>query len=696
MRRVVSRILPTASLFLNHSLDRGPASSSSARLSSAAIDDFYMELDSPHASWAPGDEISGRIIVASKRNVSNIVITLSLIGHVKINSSASYAKLRPLQKTLFNHTVQIYGPTHDALDDHDLVNGLNVGEHRFPFVVKLPTKRVFTSLDFGKGSITYVLRACMGGVSSYVSSPTTLSHSIGSSPMDASPGSDISTVGQGAHAVKAPTLRNPPFTAERLITLVCPIDVSKLAPATAKRLILRNNRSNGLLRTQSGNSSLCVNAGDQDSRLVASILGDASSEPGPLIARTLSNLASAAASTSAQPSPSILTSAAALHANSPSAYLASPVMANRQATVSPPPNNHILVSLEIPQRGYLRGELLPIQLTINHIKMIHDLNGVIITLVRVCRIGSESDLGPDIFRKDLQQLILPMYIDPLTFELQVRASLRVPADAFPTISGCPLVSFSYFVEVLINLLGKLIAIESRATGPNLDFGIPSMPPLNTALTELKARHEFINTDRLKRLRKFLQLSTEVVIGTHRLGLPVVTNSQALVAASPNNEAYLAAPAAVYPAEADSPGYIERPSYSQTESPRNDPVPLMEMPELQHLSEKERVRAYETSLMPSAPPDLEALDRGSGAGASASNASIDPHGFGAAGNFHSDSNLNFDAAAEALLRIGTQSLASLPVLDRNDFHFFLRSDPSEADLVPQYFASSVANSETIHT
>ena len=38
----------------------------------------------------------------------------------------------------------------------------------FPFIVKLPNKRVYTSIDFGKGSINYILKAAIGNSSSYV------------------------------------------------------------------------------------------------------------------------------------------------------------------------------------------------------------------------------------------------------------------------------------------------------------------------------------------------------------------------------------------------------------------------------------------------------------------------------------------------------------------------------------------------
>ena len=176
--------------------------------------------------------------------------------------------------------------------------------------------------------------------------------------------------------------------------------------------------------------------------------------------------------------------------------------------------------LEVPQRGYLRGELIPIKLSINHLRKIQDFNGIIITFVRVCRLDNGPDGVVESFRKDLQQLILPLYVDPVTFQSEINSSLRVPADAFPTIFGCPLVSFQYFVEVLINLSGKSIALDSdvdarakanpQATKSSLDKF-----KFNFDSTQTE-RSTYINTDSYKRLKKFLQLTTEIYIGTHRL------------------------------------------------------------------------------------------------------------------------------------------------------------------------------------
>lgn len=156
-------------------------------------------------------------------------------------------------------------------------------------------------------------------------------------------------------------------------------------------------------------------------------------------------------------------------------------------SVNKPPST-IKVILDVPQRGYLRGESIPVKLTINHLKKIQDLNGIIITFVRVCRLDNGPDGVVESFRKDLQQTVLPLYVDPVTLNSEVKTSLRVPPDAFPTITGCPLVSFQYFIEVLINLSGRSVNVDPDLVAdrhlPDTNNNIQQPQQKNTTSIEL--------------------------------------------------------------------------------------------------------------------------------------------------------------------------------------------------------------------
>ena len=557
MRRAVPKILPTPKLFNDSAHFH-----SNFRLEYNSVDDFYVQLDNPHKVWLPGEEISGQVVLISKKNLANIVITLSLVGFIKINAS-SHLKLRPLKHTLFDYTIKIYGKDEEEqTDSAEFSNGLLKGEHVFPFIVKLPNKRVYTSIDFGKGSINYILKAAIGNSSSYV---------IPASPDNASTSS----------LTKKKILQNPSHTSEKVISLVNPIDVSLLPRPKPKRLILKDPRTSSnkkLSRTQTSTSTInTMSSNEHDHSLPEG---------------------------------------------------ATPEDSDHKSLKSIPVPT-IKAILEVPQRGYLRGELIPIKLSINHLRKIQDFNGIIITFVRVCRLDNGPDGVVESFRKDLQQLILPLYVDPVTFQSEINSSLRVPADAFPTILGCPLVSFQYFVEVLINLSGKSIALDSdvdarakanpQATKSSLDKF-----KFNFDSTQTE-RSTYINTDSYKRLKKFLQLTTEIYIGTHRLSTQeeqapqaeevASRRSSSMASNSNSSPAVFSTSSPHSPVEHQYAGAInsipESVAVSNFTPPYENVVPLYVPPEFvshlqnqSELSEKERMRQHESSLLPSAPPDDE--------------------------------------------------------------------------------------------
>ncbi|RCK60552.1 pH-response regulator protein palF/RIM8 [Candida viswanathii] len=554
MRRAVSKILPTPKLF-NESY-----STSNFKIDYHSIDDFYIQLDNPHKVWLPGEEVSGQIVLISKKNLANIVITLSLLGFIKINAS-SHLKLRPLKHTLFDHTIKIYGKDEDEeLEDanDELKNGLLKGEHVFPFIVKLPNKRVFTSIDFGKGSINYTLKASIGNSSSYTTPVTP-------------PLNDNASNGSFS---KKKFLSNPSYISEKVISLVNPIDVSQLSKPKPKRLIIKDPRSTKLSRIQTSTSTINTMSSNEHDH-------------------------------------SIMENHSTLEESSD----------HKSIKSTPVPT--IKVILEVPQRGYLRGELIPLKLSINHLKKIQDFNGIIITLVRVCRLDNGPDGVVESFRKDLQQLILPLYVDPVTFQSEINSSVRVPADAFPTIVGCPLVSFQYFVEVLINLSGKSVVLDSdvethshanNSTNAKLDnfkFNY------NSAQNE---RSSYINTDRFKRLKKFLQLTTEITIGTHRLTAvhqehedeTMSARSSSMASNTNLSPAVFTSSSPSSPVEhQQAPAINAIPEAAVVDTftpPYENVVPQYDfVANLQgqsELSEKERMRQLETSLLPSAPPDEE--------------------------------------------------------------------------------------------
>ncbi|EEQ39317.1 hypothetical protein CLUG_03445 [Clavispora lusitaniae ATCC 42720] len=592
MKRAVAKFMP------GKSTKPRAESPSTFKIDHNSVEDFYISLDNPHKSWLPGEEISGQIVLISRKNLANIAIVFSLCGYVKIHASP-HSKLRPVKHTLFSHTIKIYGPDADhpqAENANEFVNGLYKGEHRFPFIVKLPNKRVFTSIDFGKGAIVYVLKT-------HLRSATDSSGDTSSPGSTASPGStDIFSMTKSLSKLSTPS-----FTSEKFVNLINPIDVSELPPQKPKRLIIKDPRRKGKpSRVSSSNATLntfsTLSSNDSDS------ISTALTSPNPITPNSMNTHGP--------------------NGSSPK-------------TIEPHQQKNIRVSMEISQRGFLRGELIPIKLSIKHLRKIQDSKGIIVTLVRVCRL----DYGPDgfyeSFRKDLQQSVIPLFVDPNTFSSEINTSLRVPPDAFPTISGCPIVSFQYFIEVMLNLSGKSLSLEGPSEHPKssvVPLEEPSMSPGNSGSYSFhpyaiaQNRSDFINTDKFKRSKKFLQITSEVIIGTHR-------SDKAMSATSPDASASIVnsrrssdstnspgqfqtssqprSPSQLPPIpesfQVDNfavPSYIETTNpaieahngTSETQSaPMYEDVPAVPMPQTQeNLSEKERVRQHEASLMPSEP------------------------------------------------------------------------------------------------
>ncbi|CAH6722112.1 pH-response regulator protein palF/RIM8 [[Candida] jaroonii] len=656
MRKAVSRIIPSRS---RSSSENEGSLNSPFKIDFQSVSDFYIILDNPHNSWLPGDEVSGQIILISKKNLANVVITLSLIGFVKINAS-SHSKLRPIRHNLFNHTIKIYGDnaTPQPQDDNQQYsNGLFKGEHRFPFIVKLPNKRVFTSIDFGKGSISYVLKASMTDSTSQNELTSNNLKKLNTINSENNSSSLLSKT------KNLKFLHNSNFTSEKIINLINPIDVSSLPPPRPKKLIIKDPRANRKLsRTQSSNSTI-------NTFNTYSTFSSNNSDPNDSIS---THTRDDEGTTDAQDTPASTANGQPPlpTTNSSSNVTTVPNFNNGHLQVqfeedhgpstpipssvsydSPKPET-IKVSMTIPQRGYLRGENIPIKINVSHLRKIQDINGIILTFVRVCRLDNGPEGLFDSFRKDLSQSVIPLYVDPVTLKSEIKSNIRVPADAFPTISGCPLVSFQYFVEVLINLSGKSVLLDVNDTAkpsssenghpsPLIDFQNQSSANVNEdndnnneakTLNEFKRqfqylsgsfdfnqkeRSSFINTDKYKRMKKFLQLTSEVIIGTHRSPNFNSTTNRMDIQDSNSPASHRSSTSSNSPAQPLHQQTQIQPSIPEVEPiefnnishdneldnsiPNYDEVNvnLIPMPNLQ-LTEKERVKAHETSLLPSEP------------------------------------------------------------------------------------------------
>lgn len=235
--------------------------------------------------------------------------------------------------------------------------------------------------------------------------------------------------------------------------------------------------------------------------------------------------------------------------------------------------------LELSQRGYLRGENVPVRVSVRHIKHMKALSGVVVTLSRISRVTAEG-LGPQTYRKDIAQTVSPLYTDPATMSASISTSIRIPPDTFPTTKGHKAVSFRYCIEAMIDLSG---AVNTRQPGHGA----------------------FIDTEKLVPKRGVVNLWSDLIVGTER-SLPQQSARQQqqqqqrrTYSSSTNTSTDSSLPHHQHTVSmsihSDSMGSLEQqpavsiPSYEQTATHAHSE------------SEKTRLRQREEALLPSEPP-----------------------------------------------------------------------------------------------
>lgn len=125
---------------------------------------------------------------------------------------------------------------------------------------------------------------------------------------------------------------------------------------------------------------------------------------------------------------------------------------------------------------------------------------------------------------DLSQTLLPLIIDPRTSPVTVRASIKVPDDIFPTITSVPggILAFRYFVEVVLDLKGKLVGqdtflshfgvMTSAAKYNSLGTSSVDVPGTGNSLPSTWVG-SIVDTERLCREKIVIGRTFEVIVGT---------------------------------------------------------------------------------------------------------------------------------------------------------------------------------------
>lgn len=213
----------------------------------------------------------------------------------------------------------------------------------------------------------------------------------------------------------------------------------------------------------------------------------------------------------------------------------------------------ITATIELLRGGCLAGDTVSVRITVQHVKRVKSMTGVIVTLFRQGKMDtspppslfadmnkeearrldkeetyprSRTGLGglslsssnsTSVFRKDLDQNAAPLIIDPATLQASVTVSVRLPDDAFPTIKGVPgeMISFKYQVEIVVDLGGRLATqlqggqSSSSRYGP---YGTAGLEPSGSTYAPRRAVN-IADTAQLRREKGVISVSMETVVGT---------------------------------------------------------------------------------------------------------------------------------------------------------------------------------------
>ncbi|KAK2026197.1 arrestin domain-containing protein [Colletotrichum zoysiae] len=606
----------------------------SSRSRSRNLADFHVRPNDPHRQYSAGDHVHGAVVLTVVKPIRITHLTVALHGYVRVHKGPAVSE-PPIAKPALSgrSSAQYHGNGYASLfQDEQVLSGegrLEPGKYEFNFDLVFPEKGLPSSIDFERGTISYMITATL----------------------------------------TRPTSISPTSSCDRKIQLVEKIDIGPLAPPRPRTIYLepiskksRRKRAAGLDK-----ASLALDAHENSSDAEHQDAERAVDSPAPTEDHTHDPQEHPRSPThtdmqSEVSGDSTVSSSTGISLSRTEPQIASNSLSNSKMQAVD--EKTITATIEMLKGGALPGDTVSVKVSVQHIKRIKSMHGVIVTMYRQGRVDtappasmfadilskdetrklakedyyprSRTGLGGlsltstsslSVFRKDLSQSVAPLIIDPATLETTVTASLKVPEDVFPTIKGVPgdMVSFKYQVEVLVDLGGRLAnQLQGGGQSRVAQFapGSGATDGNNAVLTSWGGN--VIDTDRLRREKGVISVVFEVVVGT--------TDSTRLRGRSNTLRTFQTREVSLNGDEASSPWHADDIHGDEGESywpqptpqmpaslsrqptitmqqPTNQPddmqapayVPPPQIPDEGSLTEKERARRQEERLLPSRPP-----------------------------------------------------------------------------------------------
>ncbi|KAJ5895061.1 hypothetical protein N7495_006752 [Penicillium taxi] len=605
-----------------------------------SITDYYIDLDDPWRSYFPGDTIKGTVIVTVVRPVRITHIVVCLHGCVKVFKNAVPAGEK-------NPDLGFLGPGRGRRGAEYMGNGLATlfedevvlcgdgrlkeGIYKFRFEMTLPPYALPSSINFERGAISYSLTSTL----------------------------------------TRPTTMNPTMTCRRRVNVLENIDIASF-PAPKARIVTlepvtKRSKPKGKAKSPSSTPS-------------TSTISDATAAPDDISSIDIGSCTVASIDRPPlSPSPSNVSSISRPSESSQSFRITSEPSTgggnseSRSATPSIS-DKTITTKTEVLRAGVLPGDTLPIKVTINHWKQVRSAHGIVVTLYRQGRIdlhpaipiGSSTDgkkpvyedcyprsrtglggltLGTSrttsTFRKDLSQTFAPLIVDPNTMTAEIKTSIRVPEDAFPTITRVPgaMINFRYYVEVAVDLRGKITSPDRFIPRFNMVSGGSTFSPSGQILNPADVNGggitanwagNILDTDQIRREKGVISVAFEIVVGTRDSQRRQAAFERTLSNAAESTTSYPYVQTNSNPVNGEEwpesssmhnsqleytgqegyeneeewgeyPGdYGDYEDYNQQPHPVGSIVPQPELEE--PVDEKTRMRRHEEALLPSQPPE----------------------------------------------------------------------------------------------
>ncbi|KAI1614554.1 hypothetical protein EDD37DRAFT_112885 [Exophiala viscosa] len=480
--------------------------------------DLAVEPEDPFRIYSPGQAVKGHVILTVAKGFDITHLVVALQGYVKVyKHQIAPGERLPIPEGILNwkgdEKFQYHGGGLATLwqKEQTLCGSGFLKKHvyKFAFELQFPTQSLPSAIDFERGTISYMVTAT-------VTRPTTISPTVSrSTKLKYQDHIDIESM----YTPKSRSVTLEPISKRGKVKVVRPPSSLTLQNLSAAGRLTRNN-------TQHSTTSRSTSSA-----------GDPPLSPAP----SDDTVQTATTSTSTQ-------SYQAPRPADQSIRKVSPQASDARSTTTSSSAQTITATTELPRHGALPGDTVPIRITITHTKA--DVRGIVIaTLYRQCRVDMQPTFPEDknegtkkvenddiygksrtglgglyfttgspnsVFRKDLAQSSTMMVVNPGTMTADIKTSLRIPDTAFPTISNVPggMISFTYHVEVIVDLFGKLG--ETRLW-PRLTSGDPVFTQSAESGNQLTSdwSNTILDTTQLRRMSKsVIDFPMSLVIGTH--------------------------------------------------------------------------------------------------------------------------------------------------------------------------------------